>query len=85
MKSTAAVGIQTARLFVDERYTRLQNAIDPKNSPEKTVPLQSRADTVHFKLGANLHPERNGGRPSTSLRSAQDATAAQSKDDLPQE
>jgi len=24
-------GSQTARLFVDERYTRLQNAIDPKN------------------------------------------------------
>jgi hypothetical protein len=38
-----------------------------------------------FQVGANLHPERSGARPSTSLRSAQDATAAQSKDDLPQE
>ncbi len=26
------------------------------------------------------HPERSGGRPSTSLRFAQDAPAAQSKD-----
>jgi glycosyltransferase involved in cell wall biosynthesis len=32
---------------------------------------------------SEAHPERSGGRPSTPLRSAQDAPAAQSKDALP--
>ena len=38
------------KAFVDERYTRLQNAIDPKNSPVKTVRSQDKADSAQVRL-----------------------------------
>ena len=38
------------KAFVDERYTRLQNAIDPKNSPVKVVKSQDKADSAHVRL-----------------------------------
>jgi hypothetical protein len=38
------------KAFVDERYLRLQNAIDPKNSPVNVVESQDKADSAQVRL-----------------------------------
>jgi site-specific recombinase XerD len=38
------------KAFVDERYTRLENAIDPKSSPVKMIKSQDKADGAHVRL-----------------------------------
>jgi len=38
------------KAFVDERYLRLQNAIDPKNSPVNMVKSQDKADSAQVRL-----------------------------------
>jgi len=38
------------KAFVDERYIRLQNAVNPKASPVKIVKSQDKADSTHVRL-----------------------------------
>jgi site-specific recombinase XerD len=38
------------KAFVDERYTRLQNAIDPQNSPVQKITSQDKADSAQVRL-----------------------------------
>ncbi len=38
------------KAFVDETYTRLQNAVDPKASPVEMIKSQDKADAAHIRL-----------------------------------